>query len=256
MISLYQEQESRVINLINTEREIEFDGGNRLRIYVVDLETTGLGGYVRGDLVLEIGIALLDTISGRVKVVYDTPISYPPDKMKPHRNAWIFRNSSLTIEDVMNGKPIEIVKEEIRDLLSNKEIAIYNVAYDFEKFLRWPPYNLAEVVAGILPCIMVSATKVCRIPSRFFGFKWPTLEEARKKLLPGVRIPSHFKPHRAAADAYLSALVLQELIRLGQYNIQERYIPRQINDEVKKPMNNLSKLKVSFEDFLNEKKAN
>ncbi len=203
---------------------------------------------------MEIGIAVLETITGKVKVVYDQVLSHPPEKIEPHRNAWIFKNSSLSYEEVVNGKPVTEAANEIRTILQGRKMAIYNVAFDFERFLKWPPYNLGEVIAGILPCIMVTATNVCKIRSRFYGYKWPTLEEARRKLLPDIQLPKNFNPHRAASDAYLSALVLHQLIQLGQYNINDRYLLQQPEriERNSSPYQNTAK--VSFDDFLKGKR--
>lgn len=229
-------------------------GGKDLQIHVVDLETTGLGGHLSGDIVLEIGIVKLDTATGTAKIVYDTTIAYPKRELIKHKDAWIFSNSSLTFEEVENGKPVEVVVKDVRNLVSGKSIAIYNVAYDFEKFLKWPPFSLGEVISKVLPCIMVSATEVCRIPSPFFNYKWPTLEEAQKKLLPGLQIPSTIKFHRAASDAYLSALVLMELIKLNRYNLNGTYQPV---DQKKTRLNRLSNMhspRLTMGDFFNEER--
>lgn len=141
-------------------------------IYVIDLETTGLDGYPT-DHVVEIGIAKYDQLNNNVTAVYDAVIRVP-DIREIHANkverdgtrgCWVFNHTSLTLEDVENGRPLEEVVEEVRHILNGKAVTAYNIPFDFDRFLDHEPWDLDEItqrrkdVAKIAKDVIVALLK-------------------------------------------------------------------------------------------------
>ncbi len=111
-------------------------------IFVVDTETTGLRGYPE-DLIFEIGIVEVNLKTSNIEIAYNEVIGYPiEDLTVEQQKAWIFDHSTLNLESVLKGKAILEVAEDVQILLNDKLVAIYNVAYDYEKFLKYEPFKL------------------------------------------------------------------------------------------------------------------
>jgi hypothetical protein len=70
---------------------------------------------------------------------------------------------------------------------------------------------------------MLAATPVCQLHSPYgYGYKWPRLHEARRKILDPLDIRKYDikdEKHRALDDAYLAGHILLEMNRIGVYNI-------------------------------------
>jgi hypothetical protein len=69
-----------------------------MKLLVVDIETTGF--FVNSDAIVEIGIALVDTVTKEIELVFDNVIKHDKFNSNKHKNAWIFQNTTLTVEDV------------------------------------------------------------------------------------------------------------------------------------------------------------
>ena len=71
------------------------------KILIIDIETTGFSHSKES--IVEIGIVELDLISSTANVIYNSLCR--EDNFGEHnRDAWIFQNSNLKFEDVMNGE--------------------------------------------------------------------------------------------------------------------------------------------------------
>lgn len=206
-------------------------------MFVIDIETTGLYGLPR-DRVLEIGITEL-SFDGTVRKVYDEVIRYPDmeefdreylNKDGEH-GCWVFRNSSLTIESVLEAeKNLGTVIGEVRSLLDGGEATSYNVRYDFGMFLAHEPWDLGEYCT-VPYDIMEGATRICKemvysdevedkelqnsLRARWDiqGDRWIGSFDAYRILCPGD--PAGLldgQTHRAADDAFMEAYILKEII--------------------------------------------
>lgn len=124
-----------------------------MRIYVLDIETTGLDGLEYGDKVLEVGVASLDMDKGLVVAEYRTLVAC--GLTERDRGAWVFSNSSLDPEDFDCGilPSPEEVGDQLRRIARDPASAwtAYNSAFDFGRFLRREPYRFSPRAA---PCIM------------------------------------------------------------------------------------------------------
>ena len=75
-----------------------------MKVVVIDIETTGLDALY--ELILEIGIVELNLETGAPKVLFNNFVKEPGFGEK-HRNAWIFDNSNMKFEDVLNAPNLE-----------------------------------------------------------------------------------------------------------------------------------------------------
>ena len=95
-----------------------------MEILVVDLETTGFDS--KTDLIVEIGIVLVNTDTKEIKMVFDKPIKETGFDYETHKNSWIFENTTLSVEDVMSAKPIEDYFDEIQGLFDKYKMTAFN----------------------------------------------------------------------------------------------------------------------------------
>jgi len=181
-------------------------------IAVVDIETTGFSH--QKDCIVEIGICELDLDSGKYrelfnKIVRETHFS------PQHRNAWIFKNSDLRYEDVLDAKPLNSYIILLQRIFYMNPATAYNKRFDFD-FLKNRRFEIRE-----LPCPMVIATDILKLPPRKSGtlYKWPNVEETWKYLFPDKK---YIEKHRSYDDAVHEALIIFELYKRNKwkyYNI-------------------------------------
>lgn len=186
-------------------------------IYVLDTETTGLKGCPY-DHVVDIGVASLDTDTGEVDTVFSSIVGYNTDEWDPaHKNAWIFNNTDLTLDQVSDAPSQDVVLSYLRPILQGMPVTAYNTGFDFNKFLYNYPWSFRGIFTE-LPDIMKAATPICKIPGCFADYKWPKLEVAYKMLCPEDPADIHGKQdHRALSDAVVASYVLKALRGLGAY---------------------------------------
>jgi DNA polymerase III epsilon subunit-like protein len=182
-------------------------GGPEMKINVVDIETTGFSPNV--DLIVEIGIALLDTDSGNIQILFDQIIhesGFGPE----HQSAWVFANSDLSHAEVLKAEPLDRFREEIQNILNKHRSTAFNSDFDF-RFLEYRKFDISNKA----PCIMKSCTPIVRLPGYYGKNKWPKVEEAWAFFFPDE---DYTEQHRAADDAAHEARILLEMIRrIGKY---------------------------------------
>lgn len=196
------------------------------KIYVVDIESSGLKSYPR-DIALQIGITEVDTEEKTVVPIFDKVLGYDTSNWKQSwKEAWIFQNSNLKLKDIDTAYAIgdyaEKIGKEAHDILVGKKIIIYNVAFDYSNYLRKSPFGITRKNTTILPCLMVFSTNICKIPLDWnSGYKWPKLEESidiilnkeiKKKL-------SDVQYHLAIDDTIVTGHLLLELIKSHGYKV-------------------------------------
>ena len=126
-----------------------------MKIAVVDIETTGF--FDRDGLIVEIGICELDLKTGEIKKLLDEPVRELQFSNK-HRNSWIFKNTTLKFDDVLNGKTLKSLRADIQSIFDCYPVTAFNKKFDFE-FFRGRGFRIENE----LPCPMVLATDVLRI---------------------------------------------------------------------------------------------
>jgi len=181
-----------------------------LDVVVVDCETTGLDPHY--DIILEIGIVELDISTGKTKVLFDSLVKEPMFG-EEHKYSWIFENSDLSFDDVMNAPFLDEKIPEIQAIFSRSSVTAYNKSFDLG-FLK----SRGIRVPNELPCIMLTATNILKIPFLRGNkkYKWPNCQESFKFFFPAL---DYIEKHRAADDAIHEAMILYEIFRRGDLPI-------------------------------------
>jgi len=172
-------------------------------IGVVDIETTDF--LARGGKIVEVGVAGLHLPTGTILELFHS-ICREPGLSQKDRNAWIFSNSSLKVEEVREAPLLEDLKPEIEKILRRTAAnTAFNKAFDFP-FLRSRGFDIGKEAA----CPMLLATDVCKLPhkGRRKGFKWPTVEEAWAHFFPEE---NYVEEHRGLDDAMHEAKIVYKL---------------------------------------------
>ena len=178
-----------------------------MKIAIIDLETTGF--LNEGGLIVEVGIVELDLNTGEKKIIYDELVREPFYNEK-HKDSWIFSNSNLKHEDIMNANPLNL--REIQDILTIYPVTAYNKEFDLD-FLR----SRGLEIYSELSCPMRVATQICKIPHPTgYGYKWPKVQEAWEFLFGKT---GYLEAHRGADDALHEAEIVYKLYKMGEFRV-------------------------------------
>lgn len=197
------------------------------RILVLDIETTGF--LNAGGSIVEIGIVELNLDNGIVKTIYNSLcredilnkshrafLDYQEKGLTPPKSAkgWIFANSYLTPEQVREAPHFDKVKTEVQAILDQYPLGVtaFNNKFDFGFLI-----DRGIRIENKLPCPMILATNVCKIPNPWRGgYKWPNVEEAYKHFYPKS---TYVEKHRGADDALHEAMIVYKLYELGVFKL-------------------------------------
>lgn len=177
-------------------------------ILVLDIETTGL--HPEYDFILELGIVKLNTDTGRITPLFDK-IFKDPNLRAKHRNAWIFQNGYMHIDEVRTAQPLDNYRNEIQEILNpyKGKITAWNRDFD-HAFLIQNGFDLGSELA----CPMKASTEYFKIPGSR-GYKWPKAQEAWDILFPHIH---KIEKHRGLDDSIMEAKIIFELIQKEVYN--------------------------------------
>ncbi|WP_027381845.1 exonuclease domain-containing protein [Epilithonimonas caeni] len=180
------------------------------KILIIDIETTDFLQY--GGKIVEVGIVELDLSNGSKKIIFDEVCQEPDMTRISIEKAWIFGNSNLTVDEVLNSKQLQELKPTIQNILNDYKhgATAFNNAFDFG-FLE----HRGFVFPNKLACPMKLSTNICQIPSHR-GFKWPKVEEAHKFFFGDV---GYIEAHRGADDAFHEADIVYELYKRGVFTL-------------------------------------
>ncbi|MCK5609473.1 3'-5' exonuclease [Candidatus Pacearchaeota archaeon] len=182
-----------------------------MKILVIDIETTGF--KVERDLIVEVGVVLLDLETGETEPIFHQLVKEDPFCFK-HSEAWVFKNSDLRYEDVLNAKTLDII--QLQGLLALHPVVAWNSKFDFS-FLEDRGLILSD-----LPCPMKKSVDFFRLPGKFGGYKWPKVQEAWDQLFPDS---DYIEKHRGLDDALHEAKIIHALYLKNVWNIDD-YIPK------------------------------
>lgn len=180
-------------------------------ILILDIETTDLSPKVGS--IVEIGIVSLNLETGDISVLMDSVVKEPRLTAKD-REAWIFKNSDLTVEEVRNAPLLSDLFNEIQEILNKYKLGVtaFNKAFDF-RYLK----DRGFVIKKELPCPMLLSTDICKLPKNSYGgYKWPKVEEAWQYFFPDV---PYLEKHRGADDAKHEAMIVYKLYELGIFKV-------------------------------------
>jgi len=181
-------------------------------ILVIDIETTEKTPQT--GKIVEIGVVSLDLETGNIIELFDSLLKEDGLKAKD-RDAWIFSNSDLTVEEVINAPPAAEVFAQLQALLDLYPLGCtaFNRPFDIGflesrgiKFSR----NLQDP--------MILATNICKLPSpyRKGTYKWPKVQEAYDFFFPNS---GYIEEHRGLSDAKREAQLVYELYKMGLFKI-------------------------------------
>jgi len=177
-------------------------------IMVLDIETTGF--LNQGGCIVEIGCVELNLKTGEIKRLFSS-VCREPQMTAKDRDAWIFKNSSLTVEEVRTAPLLEVMKPALQELFDYYPVTAFNRDFDIP-FLQSRGFEFKNLA----PCPMLVAMDVLKIPGTYGEFKWPRVEEAFRFLFPGV---AYSEAHRGLNDAFDEAAIVYKLYTNGYYKL-------------------------------------
>jgi len=183
-----------------------------VEILVLDIETTGLNN--RTDFILELGMVSLNIETGVVTKLFDK-VFRPEGLTAKHREAWIFENKFMEVEEVRKAESMEIYRDQIQGYLTLYKDYVYawNIDFDYG-FLKFAGFDLGTKT----PCPMKDSTDYFKIPKAnrtHKGYKWAKAQEAWDILFPET---PRTELHRGYDDSDMEARIIHKLINTGQFN--------------------------------------
>lgn len=189
----------------------KFKIGKSYDILIIDIETTGFLG--QGGVIVEIGIVSLNIHSGETITVFDRVCKDPAFSEKHTKDpyGWIFDNSDLTFEMVMEADCISTLLPSVQKIIKRHPngCTAFNRSFDV-KFLE----SKGIVFDKLLPCPMYKSTHLVKAKDKRGKTKSPNVEEAWKHFFPDV---PYIEKHRGADDAVHEAKIVHELIKQRKY---------------------------------------
>jgi hypothetical protein len=174
-----------------------------MKLLVVDLETTGV---FNTDVIVEIGIALVDTDEKTIELVFDKPVKANGFDATKHKHSWIFKNSSLKLEDVDNAGLLEDYRAELQDLFDKYKMTAYNKGFDV-RFLKAAGFTL-----GDSKCLMESTSQYLVFENKDGKKRKPSFEEVYNQFFGDDG--KYVEKHRGGADAFDEGRLLLHLVSL------------------------------------------
>lgn len=182
------------------------------KIAVVDIETTHLKSEY--GTIVEMGICKLDLTDGSIQKLLDTVVREPDFNKDVDVNAWVFKNTSLTVEDVLSAPEWEFVKPKISHIFSIYPITAFNQQFD----LMWLKDRRVKI-ERVVPDPMKEATNILQIPHpnpTLSKYKLPSVSECWNYYFPNIYYQIK---HRAYDDCLHEACIIYEMYRKKQYLI-------------------------------------
>lgn len=192
------------------------------KILIVDIETTHLKPD-QGHIV-EIGICQLDVLTGKRVMLFDNVMWEDGITKKECENAWIVRNSSLTVEMIRQSKNLKKYRDNIQHIIHSHQLGItaFNHKFDFD-WLEDRGFHIEFK----LPCLMKVSKPIVKAKNAKGNVKNPNVTEAFKHFIgsrgTGVTFPRKGEPyveeHRGGADAMDEAEIAFLLCKTGKLKL-------------------------------------
>ncbi len=180
-----------------------------MKLLVVDLETTG---FLPWDAIVEIGIVLVDTTTKTSKLVFDHVVKDKKFNAQKHKDAWIFKNTTLSASDVECAKPLSYYHKQLQVLFSTYPMTAYNKTFDI-RFLKAAGFELDDV-----KCLMMTAKQYSTFKDKLGRIKKPTVEEIYNQFfMKDGKV--YVEQHRAGADAIDEAKILLHMVELKSQRV-------------------------------------
>lgn len=176
-----------------------------MKILVVDLETTGF--FANSDLIVEIGIVLVNTETKKIELVFDHVVKDSRFNPIRHKDSWVFKNTTLKVSDVEKAQPISTYTKELQDLFDQYPMTAYNKRFDVS-FLTAAGFKLNDI-----KCLMQTSKQYSNAKNKNGGKKVPSMEEIYNQFFM-TEGQVYVEQHRAGADAMDEAKLLLHLVDL------------------------------------------
>lgn len=176
-----------------------------MKLLVVDIETTGF--YVNSDAIVEIGITLVDTKTKEVRLVFDNVIKHGKFNEKKHKNSWIFKNTTLTVEDFLKANSLNSYYVELQGWFDLYPMTAYNKSFDI-RFLKAAGFKMKDT-----KCLMKTAKQYSTARNKSGGLKVPSVEEIYNQFFMD-KGQVYVEEHRAGADAIDESKILLHMVDL------------------------------------------
>lgn len=183
-----------------------------MRIAVIDIETTGR--TPTEGTIIEVGICYLDLETKFITKLLDTTVREKHFETQFDARSleacWVFKNSDLTTDDIRNGPAWEEKAKDIQRILNKFPVTAYNKSFDFGFFK-----DRGLLIPRELPCPMIQATPVLKLPGTYEKYKWPKVQEAWDHFFPDQNF--YQETHRAYDDAVHEAEIVYALYQIGAW---------------------------------------
>jgi len=175
-----------------------------MEIVIVDIETTG---FYNSDAIVEIAVALVDTKTKQSYLIFDNVVKDKKFSPAKHSNSWIFKNATLTLDDVMRAKPLEDYLDELQKIFDKYPMTAYNKPFDL-RFLRACGLKINDI-----DCLMKKATQYSNYADKNGRVKKPSVEEIYNQFFV-IDGQVYIEKHRAGADVMDEARILLHMVDL------------------------------------------
>lgn len=184
-----------------------------MKILVGDIETTDF--LPKGGKIVEVGLVSLDLSTGVKEIIYNKVFN-PGLSREELATKWICENGYMTPEEILSGENLKACIPEIQKIVDEHPLGFtaFNRVFD-EGFLK----SEGVVFVKLLPCPMIIATPICKLPHPRGGkgYKWPKVQEAWDKFF--GKNTGYVEKHRGADDAFHEGEIVYYLYKHGHFKI-------------------------------------
>lgn len=195
-----------------------------MKILVLDLETASHDTSIdalrnlENSIITEIGIVQLNLLTGEIDPVFNQ-VCRENKTCSP--DSWVFKNSSLSPEEVEASKHIEDYGEELQRLFDEQFVTSWWHDYDFR---RLEHQSRGFTIHNKFWDPALTLVPYMKIPfPNGTGLKRPSVSEAYRYFNPGKSL-TH--PHRALKDATIEAQIIFQAVQKWPELLKEweRYV--------------------------------
>ena len=158
-------------------------------------------------VIVEVGVVMLDIGNGCIETVFHQLVK-EKGFCQDHKDSWVFKNSDLKYEDVLNAKPLDLGK--LQGVLALYHAAAWNSSFDFSFLIS------RGLIISMLPCPMKMSVSYFQIKSKYGDWKWPSVQEAWNHLFPKSK---YVEKHRGLDDAIHEAKIMHTLYHKDAWKI-------------------------------------
>lgn len=185
------------------------------KIIVLDIETTEVA-VAKGGKIVELGIVELDLATGAKKMLYSKVFNPGGLTAEQLATKWICASGYMTPLEILEGANFQDELPVIQNILDQylNGATAFNRVFDVS-FLK----NEGVTFTKDLPCPMLLATPVCKLPHARggSGYKWPKVQEAWDFFF--GKNTDYVELHRGPDDAWHEADIVYELFKRGIFKI-------------------------------------